>query len=104
MAILHPSKSEFNDLINSGVVLVDFYADWCGPCKMLAPLIEQLDKDYDGKIKVAKVNVDDETELASGFGITSIPAVIIFKDGEKRAFEVGFKPIDAYKGIIDSLI
>lgn len=104
MAIIHPSKSEFNDLISSGVVLVDFYADWCGPCKMLSPLIEQLSKDYDGKVKIAKVNVDEESDLAQAYGITSIPAVIVFKDGENKAFEIGFNPIDTYKGILDSLI
>lgn len=104
MAILHPNKSEFDELIKTGIVLADFYADWCGPCKMLAPLIEQLDKDYDGKVKVAKINVDEESELAAEYGISSIPAVIVFKNGESKAFEVGYQPIDAYKGILDSLI
>lgn len=104
MAILHPTENEFNELIKNGVVMVDFYADWCGPCKMLAPLIEQLDEDYDGKITVAKINVDEERELATKFGVASIPTVIVFKDGKNIATEIGFQPIDAYKGIIDSLI
>lgn len=105
MAILHPTEAEFNELMNeSGVLFVDFYADWCGPCKMLAPLVEQLDKEYEGKIKIAKIDVDKETGLAMRFGVNSIPTVIIFKDGLQSATEIGFKPIDAYKGIIDSLI
>lgn len=104
MAISYQNKNEFNDFIKSGVVLVDFFAEWCGPCKMLEPCIEQLDKEYDGKIKIAKIDVDKEQELAAQFGVSSIPTVIIFKDGVNKAAEVGFKPIDVYRGIIDSCI
>lgn len=105
MAILHPTEAEFDKLMNeSGVLFVDFYADWCGPCKMLAPLVEQLDKEYEGKIKIAKINVDEESKLAMRFGVSSIPTVIIFKDGLQSGIEIGFKPIDEYKGIIDSLL
>lgn len=63
-------------------VLVDFWAEWCGPCKMLAPIIEQLSKEYDCKVKVCKVNVDDNQNLAAKYGIMSIPTVMIFKDGK----------------------
>ena len=63
-------------------VLVDFWAEWCGPCKMLSPTVEQLSKDFDGKAKVVKVNVDDNQNLAAKYGIMSIPTIIIFKDGK----------------------
>ncbi len=104
MAVLHPNQSEFNEMIKKGVTLVDFYADWCGPCKMLAPFIEQIANKYDGKVKVAKINVDEQTALAESFGVASIPTVIIFKDGVNKAVEIGFKPMDSYMGILDSLL
>ncbi len=63
-------------------VLVDFYADWCGPCKMMGPIVEQLAEEYDGKAKVGKVNVDQQQALAAQFGVMSIPAFFIFKDGK----------------------
>ena len=70
-------------------VLVDFYADWCGPCKMMAPVIEKLAETMAGKVKVGKVNVDEEEELAIKYRVVSIPAFLIFKDGEVKATCVG---------------
>lgn len=70
--------------------LVDFWATWCGPCRMLAPVIAELAEEYDGTIKVGKVNVDEEPELARQFGIVSIPTVIVFRGGEAAAQKVGF--------------
>lgn len=70
-------------------VLVDFWAPWCGPCRMLAPTVEEIAKEYDGKIKVGKVNVDDESELAKQFGIMSIPTVILFKNGQEAKKSIG---------------
>ncbi len=72
-------------------VLVDFWASWCGPCKMFAPFIESLSEDLDGQIKVGKVNIDDEAELASKYNIMSIPTVILFKDGQAVKSSVGVK-------------
>ena len=72
-------------------VLIDFWASWCGPCKMLSPIIEEIAKEYDGKVKVAKVNVDDEPELASTFGISSIPTLFVIKNGEVTNTSIGFK-------------
>lgn len=71
-------------------VLVDFYADWCGPCKMMAPNIARLAQAYDGKIKVGKINTDENTSLAVKYGIMSIPTVILFKNGQEAARNVGY--------------
>lgn len=73
-------------------VLVDFWAVWCGPCKMLAPIVEEIAREYEGKVKVGKVNVDDEPALAGRFGISSIPTLILFKNGQQAAVSVGVRP------------
>ena len=81
-----------SEVLNSDIpVLVDFWASWCGPCRMLAPVIEEIAKEYDGKIKVGKVNVDNEQELAIKFKIVSIPTVLLFKNGEIADKSIGFK-------------
>lgn len=74
--------------------LVDFWASWCGPCKMLAPILEEFAKENEGKIKVGKVNVDDEAELAQQFGIVSIPTLLLFKDGKLVNNAVGYMTKD----------
>ena len=73
-------------------VLVDFWASWCGPCRMLAPIIAEIAGEYDGRIKVGKVNVDDEPELAAAFGVQSIPTVVVIKNGVISEVSVGYKP------------
>ena len=72
-------------------VLVDFYADWCGPCKMLSPIISEIAEEYQGKIKVGKVNVDEQTQLAIKFQVASIPTLILFKNGNPVKSSVGFQ-------------
>ncbi len=76
-------------------VLVDFWATWCGPCRMLAPIVAEIAEENEGKIKVCKVNVDDEPELATRFDIASIPTVLIFKSGELCATSIGYKEKEA---------
>lgn len=78
-------------LKNELPVLVDFYADWCGPCKMMAPVVEQLEKEYEGKIKVGQLNVDDDPEIAEKYNVMSIPTFILFRGGE---------PVDTALGAI----
>ena len=77
---------------SNNVVVVDFFATWCGPCKMLAPTIEEIAKEYEGKVKVGKVNIDEYAPLAIKYGVASIPTVILFKDGQAVDKSVGFVP------------
>ena len=85
-------------------VLVDFWAEWCGPCRMVAPVVEKIAKDYSGKIKVGKINVDDNSEVPTQFGVQSIPTLILFKGGQEANRMVGFQPEQKLKGVIDSLL
>lgn len=82
-------------------VLVDFWAAWCGPCRMLAPAVAQIAAEYEGKIKVGKVNVDEEPELAQRFGIMSIPTVLAFKDGKKVNQSIGLVQKDKLLALFD---
>ncbi len=86
------TKDNFDsEVINSDIpVLVDFWASWCGPCRMIAPVIEGIAEKYDGKIKVGKVNVDEEPEISLEYNISSIPTVMIFKNGEETAKSIGY--------------
>jgi thioredoxin 1 len=83
------NASNFNDTIKEGVALVDFWAPWCGPCRMIAPVIEELANDYEGKAKICKVNTDEEQDIAIQYGIRSIPTILFFKDGHLADQMVG---------------
>ncbi len=76
------TAANFDESIKEGTALVDFWAPWCGPCRMLAPVIEELAEDFDGKAKICKVNTDEEQDIAVKYGIRSIPTILFFKDGE----------------------
>ena len=97
MAVIHFNKEGFDKALASGeLMMVDFWASWCGPCKMLSPVIEGLGDQYEGKAVVGKVNVDEEGELAMRYGVMSIPTVIFFKDGKEIDRKVGVMPGDAF--------
>lgn len=89
MAIEHLDQNNFNSKIASGDVLVDFWATWCGPCRMQAPILEQFDADKNGAVKVFKVDVDDNPAIAQRFGVMSIPTLIAFRDGKQLNKSVG---------------
>lgn len=92
MAEIEITKENFTkEVLDSGIpVLLDFWATWCGPCRMIAPLLEEIAEENEGKIKVGKVNVDEEEELTAQFAITSIPTILAFKNGEPVATQIGY--------------
>jgi thioredoxin 1 len=85
-------------------VLVDFWAIWCGPCRMVAPVVEELSKEYQDKIGFGKINVDESPKLASQYGIMSIPTLIVFKNGKPEMQVIGFKPKNELKTILDNVL
>lgn len=104
MAVLHLTEGAFDKAVSQGVTLVDFWADWCGPCKMLGPVIERLAEQYDGRARICKVDVTSEGALATRFGVMNIPNVLIFQDGEVREQMIGLQPESAYTEKLDALL
>ena len=100
------TKENFDaEVLNSNIpVLVDFYADWCGPCKMMMPVVEKTAEKYDGKIKVGKVNSDDESSLAAKYNIMSIPSFLIFKNGNVVDSATGAMPAEALAKMLDDVL
>ncbi|MBQ9973892.1 MAG: thioredoxin [Oscillospiraceae bacterium] len=100
---VHFNKEGFDKALASGqLLMVDFWADWCGPCKMLGPVIEGLGDEYEGKAIVGKINVDEEQELAIRYGVMSIPTVIFFKDGKELERKVGVMPADVFTAVLEA--
>ena len=92
MSVTKLNKDAFDEFVKTGTVLLDFWAEWCGPCRALTPILEELDKDLGDQVKIAKINVDEESELAQRFEIMSIPAIFILKDGKVVNKFVGVQP------------
>jgi thioredoxin 1 len=95
-------SNEFKSEIESGITVVDFFATWCGPCKMLAPVLEGLSGEMEGKAKFIKVDIDQSLELASEFQIASVPTMVIFKDGKKVEQLVGFLPKEKIQQAVEA--
>ena len=101
--MIHFDKETFDKTLAEGkLMLVDFWAEWCGPCQMLGPVIESLAEQYEGKAVVGKVNTDEEGELAMRYTVTGIPTVIFFKDGKEIDRKVGVMPPDAFVQVLEA--
>src|SRR3954464_3787273 len=101
MAITHATDQTFSNEAGSGLVLVDFWAPWCGPCKMIAPVLEELDSEIGEKVKIVKLDVDENPETASKYGVMSIPTLLVFKNGEVVDKTVGFQPKDSLASVLE---
>ena len=102
MAVTHVKKAEFDTVMEAApLAMVDFWASWCGPCQLLGPVMEDLSVRYEGKALVAKVNVDEEPELARRFGVMNIPTVVFLNQGREFERKVGAFPPETYQEILD---
>ena len=97
----HANESNFNEMTGKGLVLVDFFATWCGPCKMLGPVLEDMANDRDS-IDIVKVDIDESMNLARQYGIMSVPTLVLFKDGQVVAQTNGFQPKESIQQFIDN--
>lgn len=101
MAIVKVTDADFDSKVESGVQLVDFWATWCGPCKTIAPVLEELAADYEGKADILKLDVDENPSTAAKYEVMSIPTLIVFKDGQPVDKVVGFQPKENLAEVLD---
>ena len=101
MSIVDVTDKTFTEETSEGLVLVDFWAPWCGPCKMIAPVLEELNEEMGDKVKIVKLNVDDNQETAGQYGVMSIPTLLLMKDGNVIDQVVGFRPKEALEEMIN---
>lgn len=101
MAIVKVTDADFDSKVESGVQLVDFWATWCGPCKMIAPVLEELAADYEGKADILKLDVDENPSTAAKYEVMSIPTLIVVKDGQPVDKVVGFQPKENLAEVLD---
>lgn len=102
MAVKQITKDNFKEAIKDGIVLVDFYADWCGPCKMIAPFVEEVSEEVKD-VKFNKLNIDEAQDIAMEYGVMSIPTLIVFKDGQPAEQNVGFVPKEGIAAMINKV-
>lgn len=98
------NNNDFKDLISKGIIVVDFYADWCGPCKMLSPIFQQVEETFKNQANFLKINIDNHMEIAQEYKISTIPTILIFKDGELVDRMVGFNSAEIIKSKIEKII
>lgn len=103
MSIKHLTENSFDAEISEGVTLVDFWATWCGPCRMQAPILEELDKQMEGKLKIAKVDVDSDMALAKRYRVMSIPTLLLFKNGQLISRKTGLQDSSSLKEMLENV-
>jgi len=102
--IVYLDDDNFQNMVSKGVTLVDFYADWCGPCRMIAPIVEELANEFNGKAKIGKLDIEKAQSTTANFQVTSIPTLILFKDGKEIKRLVGLRDKETLKGLLAASI